>query len=244
MAGIRPTRAVAAVTLRPWVSLPAGGVEPRCPVRAREWSLMRSEVPVATCASQGLELGALLHDHDESAAAPDKVTPEWTSSALETGTSVAAGGGPAAVISLFLTWFGVSGNENLCGAGKEDCTGFQTFTILDSCSCSRARAADPGLDRDPRPRAVLAAGRGDDDRRARRNDADPLQRDRRPGRGRTGPSSSSTIGWFIGLLGALMIIAGGAISQISRGGVPPPPARPVHVALRTCALTAENDERA
>ena len=30
---------------------------------------------------------------------------------------------------------------------------------------------------------------------------------------------SLDIGWYLGLLGALMIIAGGAISQISRGGV-------------------------
>ena len=27
------------------------------------------------------------------------------------------------------------------------------------------------------------------------------------------------VGWYLGLLGALMIVAGGAISQITRGGV-------------------------
>ena len=44
---------------------------------------------------------------------------------------VAAAGGLLMLLSLFLTWYGVSDvKENLCGPGA-DCTGFETFNYLD-----------------------------------------------------------------------------------------------------------------
>ena len=80
-------------------------------------------------------------------------------------------GGLLLFLSLFLPWFGVERREARTSAGRrDDCSGFETFS-RSSTSCwslGRAGALDPGLDRHPRPRAVLAAGRGDDDRRRSR----------------------------------------------------------------------------
>jgi len=53
---------------------------------------------------------------------------------LGRGDIVAAAGGLLLFISMFLPWYGVKAgppaNENVCGAGKDSCTGFDTFPIL------------------------------------------------------------------------------------------------------------------
>ena len=66
--------------------------------------------------------------------------------ALGTGDIVAAAGGLLLFLSLFLPWFSVSGTgqENLCGAGSDDCSGFETFTILDIPVCWWAPRSRPG----------------------------------------------------------------------------------------------------
>ena len=121
---------------------------------------------------------------------------------LGQGDIVAAAGGLLLFFSLFLPWFGVSdAKENLCGAGRRQLLGLRDFhDPRHPAGAGRARALDPGVDRGPRPRAVLAAGRGDDDRRRGRRNADPLQRDRRQA-GRDQEFVSLDIGWYLGLLG-------------------------------------------
>ena len=95
-----------------------------------------------------------------------------------------------------------SGNENLCGSGKVDCTGFQTFTILDILLVLAAFAplilvwiVVRGHELSwPPGEVTMIVGRD-------RGDADPLQRRSSTGSGRTASSSSLDIGWYIGLLG-------------------------------------------
>jgi hypothetical protein len=52
---------------------------------------------------------------------------------LERGDIISAIGALVILISLFLPWFSVDLNENqtLCGAAKDSCTAWQTFKILD-----------------------------------------------------------------------------------------------------------------
>jgi hypothetical protein len=138
---------------------------------------------------------------------------------LGQGDIVAASSGLVLFLSLFVDWFGVSGNENLCGSARADCTGFQTFTILDILLVLAALAPwilvwivvrghelswPPGevtmIVGAIATTLILYNGLVD----------------------RVGESRSFVsidIGWWLGLLGALGIIVGGAISQVKRGGV-------------------------
>jgi hypothetical protein len=56
-------------------------------------------------------------------------------SRLQRGDIISGIGGLLLFVSLFTTWFGVDAgppaNENLCGAGRDACTAFQTFKVLD-----------------------------------------------------------------------------------------------------------------
>jgi hypothetical protein len=151
-------------------------------------------------------------------------------SRLGRGDIVAASGGLLLLVSMFLPWFSVEagpGDRDLCGAGVDSCSGFDTFHFFTTLII-------PGMD------LLLVAGalgpwilvwivvRGH-------------ELSWPPGEvtmivgaiaatlilyngvvDRVGPTRefvSLDIGWYIGLLGALMIVVGGAISQISRGGV-------------------------
>jgi hypothetical protein len=136
---------------------------------------------------------------------------------LGNGDLVAAAGGLLLFLSLFLPWFSVSGTENLCG--KDSCTGFETFTILDILFVLGAFAplilvwiVIRGHELSWPPgevtmivgavAATLILYNGIVDRVGENRSFVDLD-----------------IGWFLGLLGALLIIVGGAMSQISRGGV-------------------------
>ena len=138
---------------------------------------------------------------------------------LGTGDKVAAGGGLLLFISLFVSWFSVSGNEDLCGVGKDSCTGFETFTVLDILLVAAAAAPmilvwivirghqlswPPG-------EVTMIVGAVATTLILYNGIVDKVGENR--------SFVSLEIGWFVGLLGALMIIAGGAISQITRGGV-------------------------
>jgi len=149
---------------------------------------------------------------------------------LGIGDVVAAAGGFLLFVSMFLTWFGVEpgpGDRDLCGQGVEECSGFDTFSFFTTLII-------PGMD------LLLVAGaiapwilvwiviRGH-------------ELSWPPGEvtmivgaiaatlilyngviDRVGPTRefvSLDIGWYLGLLGSLGIVAGGAISQIRRGGV-------------------------
>jgi hypothetical protein len=139
---------------------------------------------------------------------------------LGPGDMVAAAGGLLLVLSLFIPWFGVSNPtmEHLCGT-RDSCTGFQTFSILDILFLAAAGAPlilvwivvrghklswPPGevtmIVGAIATTLILYNGIVD-----------------RAGENRSFVSLDA--GWYLGLLGAAMIILGGAISQISRGGV-------------------------
>ncbi len=138
---------------------------------------------------------------------------------LGNGDLVAAGGGVLLLISLFLNWFGVSGNENLCGSGKVDCTGFQTFKILDILFVLAAFAplilvwiVVRGHELSwPPGEVTMIVGAVATTLILYNGIVDRVGENR--------SFVSLEIGWYVGLLGALMIIGGGAISQITRGGV-------------------------
>jgi hypothetical protein len=150
---------------------------------------------------------------------------------LGRGDIVGAAGGLFLFISMFLPWFSVDAlppeSENLCGQGVESCSGFDTFSLFSSLIIPGmdlllvAAAVAPWI-------LVWIVVRGH-------------QLSWPPGEvtmivgaiastlilyngvidrvGDTREFVSLDIGWYLGLLGALMIVAGGAISQISRGGV-------------------------
>jgi hypothetical protein len=151
-------------------------------------------------------------------------------SRLQAGDVIAAFGGALLLISLFLPWFGVDvappASENLCGAGKDSCTAFDTFHLftvliipgLDLLLPAAAAAplilvwimarghklswppgevtAIVGI-----TAAVLILYNGLVDR---------VGEDRN--------FVSLKYGWFVGLLGALIMVAGAASVQMRRGG--------------------------
>ncbi len=140
-------------------------------------------------------------------------------SRLGRGDFVAAAGGLLLLLSLFLTWYGVSDvKEDLCGPGA-DCTGFETFTILDVLLVMGAFAPwilvwivvrgheltwPPG-------EVTMIVGAVAATLILYNGIVDQA--------GTNQEFVSLAIGWYLGLLGSIMIVAGGAISQISRGGV-------------------------
>jgi hypothetical protein len=138
---------------------------------------------------------------------------------LGNGDIVAAAGGLLLFLSLLLPWFGVSGTENLCGAGKDSCTGFETFTILDILLVLGAFAplilvwiVVRGHELSwPPGEVTMIVGAVATTLILYNGIVDKVGENR--------AFVDLDIGWFVGLLGALMIIVGGAISQITRGGV-------------------------
>jgi hypothetical protein len=138
---------------------------------------------------------------------------------LGRGDIVAASGGFVLLVSLFLPWYGVSGNENLCGVGADNCSAFQTFKILDVLLVLASLAPwilfwivvranelswPPGevTMASAMVAIVLILYNGLLDQ---------------PGQNQN--FVSLDIGWFVGLLGAMAIASGGAMSQVARGGV-------------------------
>jgi hypothetical protein len=138
---------------------------------------------------------------------------------LGNGDKVAATGGVLLLVSLFVAWFGASGTENLCGSGQDSCTAFETFSILDLLLLAAAMAPlilvwivirGHQLSWPPGEVTMIVGAiattlilyNGVVDRVGENRAFVDLQ-----------------VGWFMGLLGALLIIVGGAMSQISRGGV-------------------------
>jgi hypothetical protein len=152
-------------------------------------------------------------------------------SRLGRGDIVAAGGGLLLFISMFLPWFSVDAgppaNENVCGAGQDSCSGFDTFRLFTALII-------PGMDflmvgaaiapwilvwivirghrlSWPAGEVTMIVGAIAATLILYNGIVD------RPGD--TREFVSLDIGWYLALLGALGIVAGGAISQISRGGV-------------------------
>src|SRR3954451_11688200 len=138
---------------------------------------------------------------------------------LGNGDIVAAAGGILLFLSLLVSWFGVSGTENLCGAGKDSCTGFQTFTVLDLFLVAGAAAplilvwiVVRGHELSwPPGEVTMIVGAVATTLILYNGVVDRVGENR--------SFVSLELGWFLGLLGALLIIVGGAISQITRGGV-------------------------
>jgi hypothetical protein len=118
-------------------------------------------------------------------------------------------------------------SENLWGAGKESCTGFETFSLFSSLII-------PGMDfllvgaalapwilvwivvrghtlSWPPGEVTMIVGAIASTLILYNGVVDRV--------GETRQFVSLDIGWYMALLGALMIVAGGAISQITRGGV-------------------------
>ena len=143
---------------------------------------------------------------------------------------MAAGGGLLLFISLFLPWYdikaGTPPDQRACGGGRSSCTAFDTFHLF-------AALIIPGMDlllvaasfapmilvwivvrghrlSWPAGEVTMIVGAI----------ASTLILYNglisRPG---AREFNSLQIGWYLGLLGALGIVAGGAISQITRGGV-------------------------
>jgi hypothetical protein len=150
---------------------------------------------------------------------------------LGTGDIVAAAGGLVLFISMFLPWFSVDAgppeSENLCGAGQTSCSGFDTFHFFTTLII-------PGMDlllvgaalapwilvwivirghelSWPPGEVTMIVGAAAATLILYNGVVDRV--------GETREFVSLDIGWYLGLLGSLAIVAGGAISQIRRGGV-------------------------
>ena len=150
---------------------------------------------------------------------------------LGRGDFVAAAGGLVLLISMFLPWYSVDAappaNGNACGPGKDSCTGFDTFSLF-------AVLIIPGMDLLMVAAALapwilvwivirghtLSWPAGEVTMIVGAIASTLILYNGVIGR----PGSAREFvhldyGWYLGLLGALMIVAGGAISQITRGGV-------------------------
>ena len=150
---------------------------------------------------------------------------------LGRGDIVAAAGGLLLFISMFLPWYSVKAgppaNENVCGVGKDSCSGFDTFHLF-------AALIIPGMDllmvaasiapwilvwivvrghrlSWPAGEVTMIVGAIAATLILYNGVVD------RPGD--TREFVGLDFGWYLGLLGALGIVGGGAISQITRGGV-------------------------
>src|SRR5205807_10007702 len=132
---------------------------------------------------------------------------------------------------MFVKWFGVDagrpGNENLCGAGKHSCTGYDTFHLFTATII-------PGMDLLLTAAAVapwilvwivirghtLSWPPGEVTMIVGAIAATLILYNGLIDRvGDTREFVSLSTGWYLGVLGALMIVGGGALSQIRRGGV-------------------------
>jgi hypothetical protein len=138
---------------------------------------------------------------------------------LGRGDIVAASGGLLLFLSLFLPWFTVSDvKENICGPGT-DCSAFETFSILDILLVMGAFApwilvwiVIRGHELSwPPGEVTMIVGAVAGTLILYNGIVDQA--------GTNQEFVTLGVGWYLGLLGSLLIIAGGAISQIRRGGV-------------------------
>jgi hypothetical protein len=163
--------------------------------------------------------------------AADKVPAQMDFGRLGRGDIVAAAGGLLLFISMFLPWFGVDAgppaNENLCGVGVDSCSGYDTFSLF-------AALIIPGMDLLLTAAAIapwilvwivirghtLSWPPGEVTMIVGAIAATLILYNGLVDRvGDTREFVSLDVGWYLGLVGALMIVGGGAISQIRRGGV-------------------------
>jgi hypothetical protein len=148
---------------------------------------------------------------------------------LGRGDIVAAAGGLLLFISMFMKWFGVDSGvpENVCGAGQTSCSGYDTFSLFTALII-------PGMDFLMTGAAIapwilvwivvrghrLSWPAGEVTMIVGAIAATLILYNGLIDRvGETREFVSLGIGWYLGLLGSLMIVGGGAISQITRGGV-------------------------
>jgi hypothetical protein len=149
---------------------------------------------------------------------------------LGLGDIVAAAGGLLVFVSMFLTWFGVKpgpGDRDVCGQGVESCSGFDTFHLF-------AALIIPGMDilmvaaalapwilvwivvrghelSWPPGEVTMISGAAAATLILYNGLIDRV--------GATREFVTLDVGWYLALLGSLAIVAGGAISQVRRGGV-------------------------
>jgi hypothetical protein len=143
-------------------------------------------------------------------------------SRLQRGDLISALGGFVLLVSLFLKWFtvdsGPPANENLCGIGKSSCTAFQTFNILDLLLVAGALAPFilvwiiiRGHELSWPPGEVTAIVGITAMALILYNGIIDRVGDERSFVG-------LDYGWYIGLLGALILLLGAAAVQMLRGG--------------------------
>lgn len=150
---------------------------------------------------------------------------------LGLGDIVAAGGGLLLFVSMFISWFSVDAgppeSEDLCGAGVDSCSGFDTFSLFTALII-------PGMDLLMVAAAVapwilvwivvrgheLSWPPGEVTMISGAAAATLILYNGLIDRaGATREFVSLDVGWYLALLGSLAIVAGGAISQVRRGGV-------------------------
>jgi hypothetical protein len=149
---------------------------------------------------------------------------------LGRGDLVAAAGGALLFISMFLTWYtvkaGTPADQTACGAGKASCTGFDTFSLFTVLII-------PGMDLLMVAAAIapwilvwivirghrLSWPAGEVTMMVGAIASTLILYNGVISRPGAREFVSLDYGWYLGLLGALGIVGGGAISQIRRGGV-------------------------
>lgn len=150
---------------------------------------------------------------------------------LGRGDIVAAAGGVLLFISMFLPWYSVDAgppeSENLCGEGVESCSGYDTFHLI-------SLLIVPGMDFLLTAAAIaplilvwivirghtLSWPPGEVTMIVGAIAATLILYNGVVDRvGATREFVSLDIGWYLALLASLMIVGGGALSQITRGGV-------------------------
>lgn len=143
---------------------------------------------------------------------------------------VAAAGGLALFISMFLKWYsvdaGTPADQTACGPGNQSCTGFDTFSLFTALII-------PGMDLLIVAAAIapwilvwivvrghtLSWPPGEVTMIVGAIAATLVLYNGVISRPGAREFVDLDIGWYLALLGALGIVAGGAVSQISRGGV-------------------------
>jgi hypothetical protein len=149
---------------------------------------------------------------------------------LGRGDIVAAAGGLLLFISMFLPWYsvdaGTRADQSACGAGHESCTGFDTFSLFSALII-------PGMDFLLVGAAIapwilvwivvrghtLSWPPGEVTMIVGAIAATLILYNGVISRPGAREFVGLDIGWYLGLLGSFAIVGGGAISQITRGGV-------------------------
>ena len=143
---------------------------------------------------------------------------------------MAAAGGLVLFLSMFMKWYsvevGTPSDQSACGAGQHSCSGFDTFSLFTALII-------PGMDFLMVGAAIapwilvwivirghrLSWPAGEVTMIVGAIAATLILYNGVISRPGAREFVSLSIGWYIGLLGSLMIVGGGAISQITRGGV-------------------------